>query len=127
MSESRNGNPLFYELLEKMAETHDRKAHDYASNNDPAGNYHFAGKLSKLFNDPDDAGFIGRLGEKFYRLANIDNNGLTTLNESIKDTEIDIATITLLWMVDRMDRRKKRQENIDKVREQIKTGGWSGN
>jgi hypothetical protein len=101
----RNGSPTFYKLLETMAELHDRKSHDYASNDSPTGNYRFAGMLSKLFNNPDDAGFVGRIGEKLYRLANLENSGKVAKNESIEDTELDICVIIALWMADRRDRR----------------------
>lgn len=108
---TRNGSPTFYKLLETMAELHDRKSHDYASSDNPSGNYHFAGMLSKLFNNPDDAGFIGRIGEKLYRLANLENAGKLAKNETIADTELDICVIVALWMADRRDRRS----NIEKV------------
>lgn len=110
----RHGSPLFYALLEKMAETHNKKSHDYASNDNPFGNYHFAGMLSKLFDNPDDAGFIGRLGEKFYRLANLENNkkAVAVLDEGIEDTETDIVTITALWIVSRRERRAKNKERF---------------
>jgi len=107
MTQRKHGSPVFYALLEEMAETHNRKSHDYASNVDPSGNYHFAGLLSKLFDNPDDAGFIGRIGEKLYRIANIENNKKTVANESIEDTERDIAVITLLWISDRRNRRNR--------------------
>lgn len=103
----RFGSPIFYALLESMAETHDKKSHDYASNNDPFANYKFAGMLSKLFDNSDDAGFIGRIGEKLFRLANIENCHKNVLNESIEDTEVDIAVIVLLWISMRRDRRMK--------------------
>lgn len=103
---TRNGSPLFYQLLEEMAETHDRKSHDYATNDNPFGNYHFAGKMSLLFSHSEqDAGFIGRIGEKIYRLANLESGEKTPQNESIEDTEKDICVITLLWMADRRKRR----------------------
>lgn len=101
----KHGSPIFYALLDEMAETHNRKSHDYASNRDPSGNYHFAGLLSKLFDNPDDSGFIGRIGEKLYRIANLENNGKVAENETIEDTERDIAVITLLWISDRRSRR----------------------
>jgi hypothetical protein len=89
-----------------MSQTHDKKSHDYASNDNPYGNYHFAGKLALLFSHSEqDAGFIGRLGEKFYRLANLEKGQKSPSNESIEDTERDIAVITALWMADRRDRR----------------------
>lgn len=101
----RHGSPHFYRLLERMAQIHDMKSHDYASQENPYGNYHFAGMLSKLFDNPDDAGFIGRIGEKLFRLANLENAGKTPRNESIDDTEVDICTIITLWMASRRDRR----------------------
>lgn len=122
----RHGSPIFYALLKEMAETHDRKSHDYASDDNPFGNYHFAGKLSQLFTNPDDAGFVGRLGEKLYRLANLENSGKVAINETIEDTERDIAVIIVLWMADRKDKRAKKKAAIEKVQEQMKSGDWSG-
>lgn len=105
--EQKNGSPEFYKLLEEMSETHHKKSHDYASNNDPFANYKFAGMMSHLFKNSDDAGFIGRIGEKIYRLANLENSGKEAVNESIEDTEKDIATIIVLWMAMRRERRKQ--------------------
>jgi len=102
-----NGSPTFYKLLEEMAITHDKKSHDYASNSNPYGNYHFAGKLAILFaHSEQDAGFVGRLGEKLYRLANLEGSQKIAQNESIEDTERDLCVIMALWMADRIDRRK---------------------
>lgn len=111
---TRNGSPTFYELLEQMAAIHSAKSHDYASNDNPYGNYHFAGQLSKLFDNHEDAGFLGRIGEKLYRLANLENNNKIVSNETIEDTEIDICTITALWMASRRDRRNTKSEFIIK-------------
>lgn len=113
-----NGSPEFYKLLEEAAETHNKKSHDYASNDNPFANYKFAGMMSKLFNNPDDSGFIGRIGEKLYRLANLENNSKSPANESIEDTEKDIVTITALWVAMRRERRKK-NEILAKEQQQI--------
>lgn len=102
----RHGSPVFYSLLEEMAETHDKKSHDYANNENPSGNYHFAGQVAILFShSPQDAGFVGRLAEKIYRLAILEGSGKEPKNESIEDTERDIAVIAALWMADRRQRR----------------------
>lgn len=104
----RNGNPRFYQLLDEMAVTHDKKSHDYASNTNPSGNYHFAGQVANLFkHSPEDAGFVGRIAEKLYRIANLEGAGKNAQNETIEDTERDIAVITLLWIADRQERRTK--------------------
>lgn len=103
--EMKHGSKIFYDLIEQMAKIHDAKSHDYASNSTPYANYQFAGMLSKIFNNPDDSGFISRIGEKIYRLANLDNSGKIPSNESIEDTEIDICVIVALWMAYRKERR----------------------
>ena len=108
-SKEKHGSPEFYKLLEQMEITHDKKSHDYASDSNPFGNYHFAGRMSQLFTNPDDAGFIGRIGEKIYRLANLENGGKHPLNEGIQDTEIDICVIVTLWMADRRERRARKE------------------
>jgi hypothetical protein len=106
----KDGSTTFYELLDEMADLHRKKSHDYASNDDPTGNYHFAGRVAGMFAySPNDAGFAGRLAEKLYRLANLEKAKKTPLNESVEDTEKDIAVITVLWMADRKDRRLSKQ------------------
>lgn len=106
LENKRHGSPLFYKLLEEMAATHDRKSHDYASNSNPYGNYHFAGEVAILFaHSSQDAGFAGRIAEKIYRLANLESGQKNPKNESIEDTEVDIVTICALWMADRRNRR----------------------
>jgi hypothetical protein len=103
---TRHGSPTFYSLLEEMAETHSKKSHDYASNSNPYGNYHFAGKIALLFSHSEqDAGFVGRLGEKLYRLANLESSQKVPSNESIEDTERDLCVIMALWIASRRDRR----------------------
>lgn len=112
---TRHGLPAFYSLLQECAETHDKKSHDYASESNPTGNYHFAGRLALLFSHSEqDAGFIGRIGEKVYRLANLESSQKVPSNESIEDTERDIAVITLLWMADR--RMRRYQKKVEAVR-----------
>lgn len=106
-NKERHGSPSFYQLLEEMADTHSKKSHDYASNDNPYGNYHFAGLLANLFSHSHkDAGFVGRIGEKIYRLANLEKDNKTAQNEAIEDTERDICVIAALWMADRRDRRR---------------------
>lgn len=104
----KNGSQTFYSFLEKAANVHDSKSHDYASNNDPFGNYRFAGELSKLFTDPTDAGLIGRFGEKLYRLSNLEAKGVNPKNESIEDTELDMLVIIGLFAANRRDRKERK-------------------
>lgn len=106
--QDRYGSPTFYALVKEIADLHHRKSHDYASDDNPYGNYHFAGHISSMFaHSPEDAGFAGRVAEKIYRLANLEKDNKKPLNESIEDTEKDIATIVILWMASRRDKRAK--------------------
>jgi hypothetical protein len=104
----RHGSPTFYALLDRMAEVHSRKSHDYASNSNPYGNYEFAGLVASMFaHSPLDAGFAGRMAEKIYRLSILEGGDKTPKNESVDDTDEDIAVIAALWMSARKDRRSK--------------------
>jgi hypothetical protein len=103
---SQYGSKTFYDLLKEAGHLHSLKSHDYASNEDPYANYKFAGKMSQLFSNPDDAGFIGRIGEKLYRLANLENSGKQPNAESIEDSERDLCVLMILWISMRKDRRK---------------------
>lgn len=110
----RHGSPTFYKLLEEMAELHDRKSHDYASDENPVGNYEFAGQMACMFSHSSfDAGFVGRLAEKIYRLANLESGDKIPKNESIEDTERDIAVIVTLWMASRRMKRGTVTQVID--------------
>jgi len=110
----RHGSPIFYDLLKEMAETHDKKSHDYALDNNPYGNYTFAGLISSLFShSPDDAGFAGRIAEKIYRLSVLGKRGTAPKNEAIDDTERDIAVIATLWMAMRREKRSKENQSVE--------------
>jgi hypothetical protein len=102
-----HGSLDFYQVLQEMAELHSRKSHDYATIEDPFKNYRFAGEIGSLFSHPADIGFVCRLAEKIMRLAVLQDK--TPLNESVEDTEKDIAVITALWMAERRDRRRGRR------------------
>lgn len=116
----RHGSPEFYKLLGEMADTHDKKSYDYASNDNPYGNYEFAGELSCMFShSPKDAGFVGRIGEKLYRLANLEKDGKIPKNESIEDTERDICVIVALWMASRRERRNEAKIRAQKISNQL--------
>lgn len=101
----RNGSPEFYKLLDEAAEIHNKKSADYATNTDPLGNYRYAGELAKRFNDPTDAGLMGRFAEKLQRVINLE--GKSPVNESIEDTENDMLVIIALFISNRRKRRAR--------------------
>jgi len=133
---SRHGSPTFYKFLAEMAETHDAKSHDYASDDKPFANYEFAGNMAIMFShNAIDAGFSGRLAEKLYRLYVLESSGKIPKNESISDTERDIAVIATLWMAARKDKQKEAnkvksladEQEAYILAEKLKYQGISGN
>jgi hypothetical protein len=114
ITKQRHGSPLFYQLLQNMADLHEKKSHDYASDGNPFGNYEFSGTLGSLFkHSPLDIGFVTRLGEKLFRLSNLEGSGKVPKNESIEDTELDLCVIMVLWMAARQNRRHNdRRETV---------------
>jgi hypothetical protein len=107
MSTTTKSGRTFYDLLKEAGQLHALKAHDYATDADPYANFRFSGMMSKLFDDADDAGFAARIGEKLFRLSNLENNKKEPKNETIEDTERDLCVLMVLWMSMRKDRRNK--------------------
>jgi hypothetical protein len=99
-------NKTFYDLLKASGDLHTLKANEYSGDADPYANFKFAGQMSKLFVDPDDSGFVGRIAERLFRLANLENSGKTPQNEPIEDTERELCMLVVLWMSMRKDRRR---------------------
>jgi hypothetical protein len=99
-------NKTFYDLLKASGDLHTLKANEYSGDADPYANYKFAGQMSKLFTDPDDSGFLGHIAEKFFRLANLENNKKDPKNETIEETEHELCMLIILWMSMRKDRRR---------------------
>ena len=90
-------NPKFDAQLERMAEIHERKSHDYATAANPYSNFEYAAIVAEPFADPMDRTFATMLGIKLARLAELTASGKTPQNESIRDTFDDLATYAALW------------------------------
>lgn len=89
-------NPKFHTLLQRMAETHDRKNHDYASDTNPYSNFEEAAALVTGFTNPLDQVFAALIGVKIARLRQL-TAGKSPNNESVQDTRQDLAVYTALW------------------------------
>jgi len=96
----RFGHPMFYELLDKMAEIHSKKNQDYGNGN-PLGN--FASSLD-LGIDPFFSVLV-RMSDKWARICSLSKNGGIGVvkDESIEDTLIDMANYALLAIVIRRE------------------------
>ena len=92
----RYGHPMFYELLEQMADLHSRKNHDYAGEADPLSNLRECEKIGI----PAWKGVIVRLQDKWKRLTNFAlTDTLKVKDESFEDTLIDNAVYSVLCVV----------------------------
>ena len=90
------GHPVFYKLLEQMAELHSRKNHDYAGESDPLKNLRSSERLGL---EPF-TGVMVRLQDKWSRLESFMTQGeLLVKNESVEDTLMDNAVYSLLGII----------------------------
>lgn len=91
-----DNKPTFEELLTKMQEIHDKKAHDYSGKDDRFGNF----RLAELTGIPMWHGIVIRLGDKFSRVCEFAKKGrLEVKDESIEDTLLDMANYSLLCLM----------------------------
>jgi hypothetical protein len=90
-------NPRFTQLLTTMAVMHDKKNEDYASAANPYSNFEFAGRMAAPFTDPVDIAFATLIGVKLARLAELKGKGRSPQNESVADTQLDLAVYAALW------------------------------
>jgi len=87
---------MFYELLEKMADLHSRKNHDYSSHDDPLKNLRSPNRLGVT----PFVGVLVRLQDKWSRLEQFATSGeLLVKSESVEDTLLDNAVYSLLAIV----------------------------
>lgn len=93
-----NGHPRFFELLESLADTHDRKNAGYAGadNPDPLANF----RTSEKFGVSAFLGCMVRLSDKFIRITNlIRDPSNERVGEAITDTLIDLAAYALIAII----------------------------
>lgn len=91
--EELRGSPVFYEILEIMAEVHHKKQHDYAQEDNPFSNFEFAARSTNV---DVDIVFRVMLGIKEARLVELLDSGKKPNNEAILDTLIDHAVYSVL-------------------------------
>lgn len=90
-----HGHPRFYELLDKMADLHSRKNHDYAGDA-PLSNL----KTCEQIGLPAWKGILVRLMDKWGRLKIFAKTGsFEVKDESVIDTLMDNAVYSLLCII----------------------------
>ena len=97
------GDPRFYKILDKLAEIHSSKNHDYAGE-DPLSNF----KLSEKMGIPAWKGCLVRMSDKISRLWNFaKTEKLTVKDENVCDTAIDLAVYSILFVLLYEDSKKE--------------------
>ncbi len=86
----------FEKLLEEARLIHDKKSHDYASDEDRFSNFTRAAEIVSWFKNPIDQVFACMIGIKIARLAEL-RNGKNPNNESIRDSHLDLFVYSGLW------------------------------
>ena len=98
-------NAAFDSVLRQMGAIHDAKRADYASSDDPFGNF----RESERFGVSGFLGILTRMSDKWTRICNLVRTGVARVkDESIIDTLIDLANyavIATLWL--RQDETKR--------------------
>ncbi len=86
-------NPKFKSQLQRMAELHDKKNHDYAQVNNPYSNFEEAAASAGV---TVEQVFLTLIGVKLARLKELTTANKTPNNESIQDTRMDLAMYAAL-------------------------------
>lgn len=87
-------NPKFHALLKQMAEMHDKKSADYATDTNYYSNFEQAAVSAGT---TVDAVFRTMVGIKMARLAELQGKGKTPKNESVMDSLLDLAVYGALY------------------------------
>ncbi|MBW2135765.1 MAG: DUF1599 domain-containing protein [Deltaproteobacteria bacterium] len=95
MIDRSKGHPLFYDLLEKMADLHARKNANYADPTDPLSNLR---RCERLGISPF-MGVLVRLQDKWSRIENLARGVPDRVGESLEDTLMDNAVYSLLAII----------------------------
>jgi hypothetical protein len=98
MITKKGGHPRFYELVELMESTHEKKNSDYATKADPLSNLRSS---EQFFDIPPYIGVAIRLSDKWCRFCELikkDFNN-SVAGESVSDTLLDMANYALLEII----------------------------
>ena len=87
------GDPRFLQYLDDLRALHLSKGHDYADASDPLKNYVQSGIDAGI--EPWRAAFA-RLSEKYHRVVNLLNKDEAPNHESLDDTFMDLAAMSLI-------------------------------
>jgi len=99
-----HGHHRFYEILNGLAELHDKKNRQYATTDNPLGNFYRVAELqSKLFKDSIKnkplATALAFMSKQIDGVYEIVGEGKENTVDSLKDKLMDIAVYSIICMI----------------------------
>lgn len=100
----KSGHPLFYKILEELADMHDKKNKQYASETEPLSNFdRTARTVSKLLNDKINnkklAYAMTLMAKQIDAVYDMVGEGKKDTVEEIEDKFKDIAVYSIICMI----------------------------
>jgi len=92
-----SGNPDFDALLQRMAEIHRAKNHDYARPEEK--DYYSNFRECERMGIPADKGILVRMSDKWSRVRELAGKEAAVADESVEDTLLDLANYALLCIL----------------------------
>ena len=107
----RHGHPMFYEILEGLADLHSRKNHDYASGGDPLGNFKRRATFYAMYpgldlSDPTVIALVDSMKQLDAALWFLSNKH-TPMVEGKSDRLRDVAVYAVIAMVLELEKEKE--------------------
>lgn len=106
-------------LLEEISALHDKKAADYATDDNRYSNFERSAEISSWFSDPIDKIFTSLIGVKLARIAELTQPGRVANNESLDDSFVDLTNYCAIWTSYRRDQRTQDRTPADKGQAEV--------
>jgi hypothetical protein len=101
--EQRYGHPMFHTLIEEIRELHEKKNKQYATSDDPLGNFRRTGKIiAKMLKpglDPTLASCLAFMSKQVDGVYEIFGEAKTDTIDSLEDKLLDIAVYSIIAMI----------------------------
>jgi hypothetical protein len=124
--EPRYGHPMFHTLIEEIRELHEKKNKQYATSDDPLGNFRRTGKIiAKMLKpglDPTLASCLAFMSKQVDGVYEIFGEAKTDTIDSLEDKLLDIAVYSIIAMI--MVRESRKQNEVS-VEELVQGNSWA--
>jgi hypothetical protein len=102
-SRKRYGHPMFYQIVEEIRDLHERKNKQYATQDDPLGNFRRTGQIIKKFLkpglDPTLASCLAFMSKQVDGVYEMFGESKTDTPDQMEDKLLDIAVYAIIGMI----------------------------